>query len=1625
MSFSIQTNVNSLIAQENLRVNSNFQSQTIQQLTSGYRINSSGDDPAGLAIANSYRSSVAEVTQGVRNANDGISTLQIIDGGMNNISQMLDRLRTLATQSASDTFTGSRSVPNGEFQSLLGEIDRQAQAIGLNTGGQFATSLAVYVGGGKAAGTGAFNTANGTVNIGLTGSAVDARALGLTGFQAVGGTADIGDASTTSTVSQIVLNAANTTQVGGSSTLYFDGPGFSDANKVAASINLSGVTDMDTLVAAVNAGIQAAGNGNSPQATAFKNANVVASAVTDANGTHLAFTSPTTAFQVQAGDVMANAFLGNLTGTTGNAIASTVTGGATEAATAAIALPVASATDAHGQSLNVTVNNVTTAVTLQAGSTTAAAAAADIAAAGVGNGFTASYDGTNLTISATGTGAQTVTVSDGAGQTGAATLGINNATASNAFNPVNVTLQITGAGLTAPQNITFSPASTTAAAAIAELQTKVNSNAALQTAGITVSGSAGSPLVFTSYTGETFAVQVTGDTQNALGLGAFTTNTSTTNAPDYTTITGNTAYVPGTSYGTANLEFSVNGAGTTGNQVGVNLSGGDATASAVTATTAADLQGMAMTIGVAGGSLNSGPVAVAFGADTAAALTGTYANVAGTSLTINNGGGAQTVNFAAATGASATAASTSTWNNAVGQTLTYNTGAGGSVTNQTVNFTAAGATAANATTTAANFNNAVGQTLTWTTGGSNAATGTVVFTAPTAATGATVTTSAENYAAANGTALTYAISGGPGGTINLAAAPATAATATAASTSTWANAAGQTLTWTTGGSNAATGTVNFTAAPATGASVTVTAAQYATGPGTDAMAIDTGSGAQTITFSTPADIYEAASQINAQDGTQVHASVNGSGNLVITSLNVGAHAMTFTGAAALTDFALSGTPYNNGTAAQVLTANDVAAQITAQAGTYLNAAVNGAGALVITDKVTGLAQTLVLSGAAALTGVTTVTAGTDVGLLTAAQVAGQITTQSAGALTATVSGTHVVITSNTVGSAHTLTLTGAADAQLGLTTTPIANGTDVGVLTAYGAAAQITANAAAGAHLNATVNGGQLVITDQATGAAQTLTLTGAAALTGITSGAGVTAGADAGTLTAYGVAAQITAQAGTYLNAAVNGAGALVITSKATGLANTMTVSGAAALTGIGTVTAGTDGDDTVTLVKAAIAAQTTGVTVSGTNPVITITDNTAITGTAHTLTIAGAAATTLGLAGVNVGVAGADTAQQQAAVINGTVGIEVNASVNASGKLVLTALDKGGHAITINDGPMATLLTGAAKALGFTTVLDTAVTTNTGTATSAQSVVNQLNNAFSQDAALQQAGLNAVNNAGVITIASANNTFFRLGTATSGANANLGFGVAYSTAQYGAGTSAAGAKMSTVDAQGVSSTNAISFAALADGSDDQALTISATDSSGALQSKTITLANDATAVRNGRNIDETVAYINTQLQQSANPTLQQIVAVKENNGSGEEINFLSGLGSFTVGVGSSANGNGLNTGTAETAAGNIVGTGSTISVDTQANALAAVTALSAAVSQLGSAQAAVGAGENQLNYSVGLAQSQIDNYSAAESRIRDADVAAEAANLTKAQVLQQTSLAAMAQANSAPQAVLALLRG
>ncbi len=197
MALSIQTNTNSLIAQENLRVNSDFQAKTIQRLTSGFRINASGDDAAGLAVANKFRSDVSELTQGVRNANDGLSTLQIVDGGLNNISKMLDRLQTLATQSASATFSGNRTTLNNEYQDLLKEIDRQAANVGLSNGswgGRYNSNISVYTGGGGD------TQANSKVTISLAGASnrVDSTGLLLSGSTvAAGGATKMTNSETT------------------------------------------------------------------------------------------------------------------------------------------------------------------------------------------------------------------------------------------------------------------------------------------------------------------------------------------------------------------------------------------------------------------------------------------------------------------------------------------------------------------------------------------------------------------------------------------------------------------------------------------------------------------------------------------------------------------------------------------------------------------------------------------------------------------------------------------------------------------------------------------------------------------------------------------------------------------------------------------------------------------------------------------------------------------------------------------------------------------------------------------------------------------------------------------------------------------------------------------------------------------------------------------------------------------------------------------------------------------------------------------------------------------------------------------------------------------------------------
>jgi flagellin len=332
---SIQTNVNSLNAQQNLSTNSQFMSRTIQQLTSGYRINSSGDDAAGLAVANQIRDNISQVTQGVANGNNGVAQLQIMDGGISNISQILDGMQTLAAESASSSFTGDRTVLNNEFQTDISEINRQAQAIGLNTGGTFAQNMAVYLGGGQGSTSGA-TLSNATVNVNLASSTVDAQSLGLNGVQAINSTAyDLGSSSATSVQSIVAANGSPTT-----SSLTFTGPGFGDTSGIAVSVNLNGVANATDLVNNINSAIQTAAQGATGAAAAFKAANITASVVTNSAGQQeLAFNSSSAAFSVTSGDATASALMGSFSaGAVGNGAGAIteVASGSTELATAGV-----------------------------------------------------------------------------------------------------------------------------------------------------------------------------------------------------------------------------------------------------------------------------------------------------------------------------------------------------------------------------------------------------------------------------------------------------------------------------------------------------------------------------------------------------------------------------------------------------------------------------------------------------------------------------------------------------------------------------------------------------------------------------------------------------------------------------------------------------------------------------------------------------------------------------------------------------------------------------------------------------------------------------------------------------------------------------------------------------------------------------------------------------------------------------------------------------------------------------------------------------------------------------------------------------------------------------------------
>lgn len=130
----INSNVNSLIAQQAGVVNTRSMSKAMEQLSTGKRINGAADDAAGLAIANKMTAQIRGLNQAVRNANDGISMIQVAEGATNEVTNMLQRMRELAVQSGNDTNNvNDRKAIKQEYQQLSKEIQRISNNTEWNT----------------------------------------------------------------------------------------------------------------------------------------------------------------------------------------------------------------------------------------------------------------------------------------------------------------------------------------------------------------------------------------------------------------------------------------------------------------------------------------------------------------------------------------------------------------------------------------------------------------------------------------------------------------------------------------------------------------------------------------------------------------------------------------------------------------------------------------------------------------------------------------------------------------------------------------------------------------------------------------------------------------------------------------------------------------------------------------------------------------------------------------------------------------------------------------------------------------------------------------------------------------------------------------------------------------------------------------------------------------------------------------------------------------------------------------------------------------------------------------------------------------------------------------------------
>jgi flagellin len=172
MALSVLNNIAGIYAQNNLNQTQASLQNTLTQLSSGSRINSGADDAAGLAVADGLAANEAALTQSAQNASDGVGLLQTADGALAQVTNLLNRAVTLATEAANGTLNSSQvGAANQEYQNILTEVGNIGSKTNFNSNSVFSSSAtSIVVSDGTTAGTTTFSDTIGTLSSSSVGT---------------------------------------------------------------------------------------------------------------------------------------------------------------------------------------------------------------------------------------------------------------------------------------------------------------------------------------------------------------------------------------------------------------------------------------------------------------------------------------------------------------------------------------------------------------------------------------------------------------------------------------------------------------------------------------------------------------------------------------------------------------------------------------------------------------------------------------------------------------------------------------------------------------------------------------------------------------------------------------------------------------------------------------------------------------------------------------------------------------------------------------------------------------------------------------------------------------------------------------------------------------------------------------------------------------------------------------------------------------------------------------------------------------------------------------------------------------------------------------------------------------